>query len=151
EVAMSRSAFAARFTELVGEPAMHYVTRWRMQVAASTLQDGNVTVGELATQLGCRSEAAFARAFKRTTGLAPGAMRRALQSTGAATPLLRAACARRCRIGAGRRRQKPTPIAGAAALITSAVWRSTVSATAPSTTAATPPTPIARPTERPEA
>ena len=33
EVAMSRSAFAARFTELVGEPAMHYVTRWRMQVA----------------------------------------------------------------------------------------------------------------------
>lgn len=81
EVAMSRSAFAARFTELVGEPAMHYVTRWRMQVAASTLQDGNVTVGELATQLGYRSEAAFARAFKRTTGLAPGAMRRALQST----------------------------------------------------------------------
>ena len=30
EVAMSRSAFAARFAELVGEPPMHYVARWRM-------------------------------------------------------------------------------------------------------------------------
>ena len=34
ELAMSRSAFAARFSELVGEPVMHYVARWRMQVAA---------------------------------------------------------------------------------------------------------------------
>src|SRR5262245_8438445 len=82
EVAMSRSAFAARFTELVGEPAMQYVTRWRMQVAASSLQDGNATVGELAGRLGYRSEAAFARAFKRTTGLAPGAMRRRAGSSG---------------------------------------------------------------------
>ena len=37
ELAMSRSAFAARFTELVGEPAMQYVTRWRMQVALDAL------------------------------------------------------------------------------------------------------------------
>lgn len=39
--AMSRSAFAARFTELVGETAMAYVTRWRMHVAADALTSGD--------------------------------------------------------------------------------------------------------------
>ena len=45
EVAMSRSAFAARFTELVGEPAMQYVTRWRMHVALDALETEGATVG----------------------------------------------------------------------------------------------------------
>jgi AraC-like DNA-binding protein len=76
ELALSRSAFAARFTELVGEPVMAYVARWRMQVAAGSLRDEGATVGELAARLGYRSEAAFARAFKRITGEAPGAVRR---------------------------------------------------------------------------
>jgi AraC-like DNA-binding protein len=76
EVAMSRSAFAARFTELVGEPVMQYVTRWRMRVAVNALQDEQATVAELADRLGYRSEAAFARAFKRVVGVAPGAVRR---------------------------------------------------------------------------
>jgi AraC-like DNA-binding protein len=77
ELAMSRSAFAARFTELAGEPAMQYVTRWRMHVAHSALQEEGATVGELAHRLGYRSEAAFARAFKRVVGIPPGAVRRA--------------------------------------------------------------------------
>jgi AraC-like DNA-binding protein len=76
ELAMSRSAFAARFTDLVGEPVMQYVARWRMQVAAGALRDEGATVGELAARLGYRSEAAFARAFKRITGEPPGAVRR---------------------------------------------------------------------------
>jgi AraC-like DNA-binding protein len=76
ELAMSRSAFAARFTELVGEPVMHYVTRWRMRVAVNALQDEQATVAELANRLGYRSEAAFARAFKRVIGVAPGAIKR---------------------------------------------------------------------------
>jgi AraC-like DNA-binding protein len=76
ELAMSRSAFAARFTELVGEPAMQYVTRWRMQVAVTSLREEGATVAQLASRLGYRSEAAFARAFKRVIGLPPGAMRR---------------------------------------------------------------------------
>ena len=76
EVAMSRSAFAARFTELVGEPAMQYVTRWRMQVAVNALQDEGATIAQLAHGLGYRSEAAFARAFKRVMGVAPGSVRR---------------------------------------------------------------------------
>jgi AraC-like DNA-binding protein len=76
ELAMSRSAFAARFTELVDEPAMQYVTRWRMQVAVSALRNDGATVGELASRLGYRSEAAFARAFKRVIGIPPGAVKR---------------------------------------------------------------------------
>ena len=76
ELAMSRSAFAARFTELVGEPAMRYVTSWRMHVALAALQDGGTTIAQLADQLGYRSEAAFARAFKRVIGTSPGAVRR---------------------------------------------------------------------------
>jgi AraC-like DNA-binding protein len=76
ELAMSRSAFAARFTELVGEPVMSYVARWRMQVAVDALKDEGATVGQLADRLGYRSEAAFSRAFKRVIGVAPGAIRR---------------------------------------------------------------------------
>jgi AraC-like DNA-binding protein len=80
ELAMSRSAFAARFTELVGEPVMQYVTRWRMQVAVNSLQEDGATVGALAAKLGYRSEAAFARAFKRVIGKAPGTVRREADS-----------------------------------------------------------------------
>jgi len=76
ETAMSRSAFAARFTELVGEPAMKYVTRWRMQVALDLLQSEDTPVSALAARLGYESEAAFSRAFKRTMGVSPGASRR---------------------------------------------------------------------------
>jgi AraC-like DNA-binding protein len=76
EVAMSRSAFAARFTRLVGEPAMSYVARWRMNVAADALRHDDATVAELAYRLGYRSEAAFSRAFKRVVGVPPGAVRK---------------------------------------------------------------------------
>jgi AraC-like DNA-binding protein len=76
ELAMSRSAFAARFTQLVDEPAMQYLTRWRMQLAQHALQSEGATVAALASRLGYQSEAAFARAFKRVTGLPPGAARR---------------------------------------------------------------------------
>jgi len=76
ELAMSRSAFAARFTELVGEPPLQYVTRWRMQVAVNALREDGATVAELASRLGYRSEAAFARAFKRVIGAPPGAVKR---------------------------------------------------------------------------
>ena len=87
ELAMSRSAFAARFTELVGEPVMHYVARWRMQVALGSLRDEGATVAELANQLGYRSEAAFARAFKRVMGVPPGSVRR--RPSGEALSLVR--------------------------------------------------------------
>ena len=44
EAAMSRSAFAARFTDLAGEPALQYVTRWRMQTAVTALTEDGTTV-----------------------------------------------------------------------------------------------------------
>src|SRR5262245_56212429 len=76
QVAMSRSAFAARFTDLVGEPAMRYVARWRMHVALTWLKDEDAPVSEMASRLGYESEAAFSRAFKRFLGFSPGAVRR---------------------------------------------------------------------------
>jgi AraC-like DNA-binding protein len=75
-VGMSRSAFSARFTDLVGEPAIRYVTRARMQAASLWLKEERSTVAELAGRLGYESEAAFSRAFKRLVGVAPGATRR---------------------------------------------------------------------------
>ncbi|MQA78361.1 MAG: helix-turn-helix domain-containing protein [Streptosporangiales bacterium] len=83
ELAMSRSSFAARFSTLVGEPAMQYVTRWRMHVAMLSLKDDRSTAAQLAGRLGYQSEAAFARAFKRVVGIPPGAVRRsAMASSG---------------------------------------------------------------------
>jgi AraC-like DNA-binding protein len=81
-VAMSRSAFAARFTRLVGEPPLHYVARWRMQKAKSLLSDGRATISEVAEAVGYESEAAFSKAFKRATGTAPGAYRRSKRASG---------------------------------------------------------------------
>lgn len=75
-VAMSRSAFAARFSELVGEAPMQYVTRWRMHVAMTELQERGTSVGEVGLSLGYQSEAAFSRAFRRFTGKSPGSVRR---------------------------------------------------------------------------
>jgi AraC-like DNA-binding protein len=75
-VGMSRSAFSARFTELVGEPAMRYVTRTRMHAASVWLKEERTTLAALAGRLGYESEAAFSRAFKRLVGVAPGASRR---------------------------------------------------------------------------
>jgi len=75
-VGMSRSAFAARFTDLVGEPAMQYVLRWKMHAALKWLKESDATISQLATKLGYESEAAFSRAFKRLMGISPGAARK---------------------------------------------------------------------------
>jgi AraC-like DNA-binding protein len=75
EAAMSRSAFAARFTELVGEPAMHYLARWRMHTALTLLRGSDSSIGDLSRRLGYDSEAVFSRAFKRHIGISPGAAR----------------------------------------------------------------------------
>lgn len=76
EVAMSRAAFSERFTRLVGEPAMAYLTRLRMEIASRNLRDTPVTIGSLALELGYESEASFSRAFKRAMGASPGIWRR---------------------------------------------------------------------------
>lgn len=71
----SRSVLAERFTTLVGQPPMHYVTMWRMQLASRALKDG-AAVAEVAAAVGYDSEAAFSRAFKKAVGTSPGGWRR---------------------------------------------------------------------------
>lgn len=73
---MSRSSFSTRFTELVGEAPIAYLTRWRMNIAHTRLRDENATAARLATELGYQSEAAFNRAFTRIIGHTPGSIRR---------------------------------------------------------------------------
>jgi len=86
-VGMSRSAFSARFTQLVGEPAMRYAVRWKMQAAFTPLRETDLSLAELASSLGYDSEAAFSRAFKRIMGVSPGAARRNGRSAAGESPL----------------------------------------------------------------
>ncbi|MFI6316408.1 AraC family transcriptional regulator [Nonomuraea sp. NPDC050556] len=74
---LSRAAFARRFNLLVGEPPMAYLTRWRMTTAARLLRESDAPLGTVATRAGYSSEFAFAKAFKREYGQAPGGYRRA--------------------------------------------------------------------------
>jgi AraC-like DNA-binding protein len=72
---LSRAAFARRFTELVGQPPLAYLTWWRMTLAAGMLRERDAPLGALSRQLGYTSEYAFAAAFKRAHGIAPGRYR----------------------------------------------------------------------------
>jgi AraC-like DNA-binding protein len=75
QAGMSRSAFFARFSELVGEPPLKYLATWRMRKAQQLIHDGRATVKEVGTQVGYASEAAFSRAFKRWVGVPPNMYR----------------------------------------------------------------------------
>ena len=68
---MSRSIFAQRFRERVGETPIGYLTRWRMMVAAERLAEGRLPLAEAARSLGYGSENAFNTAFKRVMGCPP--------------------------------------------------------------------------------
>jgi AraC-like DNA-binding protein len=73
---MSRATFARRFTAGVGEPPLAYLTRWRMITAARRLRESDAPLSVIAKQVGYGSEYAFAKAFKRVHGTAPGQYRR---------------------------------------------------------------------------
>ncbi len=81
---MSRSAFAVRFKELVGETPLEYLTSWRMQKATALLQKGDKKLFEVAKSVGYDSDAAFSKAFKRIVGITPRHYRR---STGSISEL----------------------------------------------------------------
>ncbi len=76
-VGMSRSAFASRFQQVVGRTPIKYLADWRLQKAAALLRRGDLALAEVAARHGYESEAAFSKAFKRRTGMSPGAYRRA--------------------------------------------------------------------------
>ncbi|MCZ7414106.1 AraC family transcriptional regulator [Streptomyces sp. WMMC897] len=84
-VGLSRAGFARRFTALVGEPPMAYLTRWRLTRAAQLLRESPASLATIAARTGYGSEYAFAKAFKRAYAQAPGAYRRA--SRGGPRPL----------------------------------------------------------------
>ncbi|HVJ94971.1 MAG TPA: AraC family transcriptional regulator, partial [Labilithrix sp.] len=78
EVGLSRSVFAARFTELVGEPPLGYLTRLRMQKAGLLLREG-AGLAKVSRLSGYSSEASFSHAFRHWAGVAPGTWRRRLK------------------------------------------------------------------------
>jgi AraC-like DNA-binding protein len=78
--AMSRSAFAARFTELIGISPIEYLTNWRMQLAIRLLDHFHLSIEEIAGRVGYSSEIAFGRAFKRVFFISPSAYRRDMQA-----------------------------------------------------------------------
>ncbi|GAA2356143.1 AraC family transcriptional regulator [Nonomuraea africana] len=70
-VGVSRAALARRFTELVGEPPMTYLTSWRLAMAADLLREPDATVGSVARRVGYGSAFALSTAFKRERGISP--------------------------------------------------------------------------------
>jgi AraC-like DNA-binding protein len=71
ELGISRAAFARRFTELVGEPPMTFLTSWRLALAADLLREPDATIGSVARKVGYGSGFALSTAFKRVRGLSP--------------------------------------------------------------------------------
>jgi AraC-like DNA-binding protein len=80
---VSRSTFAARFTDRLGISPSRYLAQLRMRLAVRRLRSGRESVARIAAELGYQSEGAFARAFKRICGEPPGAVRRAHAPTDA--------------------------------------------------------------------
>jgi AraC-like DNA-binding protein len=64
----------------VGEPPHQYLTRWRMGIAAQLLEETGLRLGEIASQVGYKSEFSFSRAFKLARGVSPIQYRRAQQN-----------------------------------------------------------------------
>lgn len=79
EVGLSRSAFAERFTSLIGQPPMQYLTLWRMQLATNRLRESTASIARIAADVGYEAEAAFNRAFKREFGVPPATWRKQAQ------------------------------------------------------------------------
>jgi AraC-like DNA-binding protein len=79
-VGQSRATFARRFADLVGEPPIAYLTRWRMCLAARLLSQSNVSLDEIATRVGYETAAAFSKAFRRSHRTAPGRFRQRMRA-----------------------------------------------------------------------
>ncbi|MBF6228647.1 AraC family transcriptional regulator [Nocardia abscessus] len=71
KVGVSRAALARRFTALVGEPPMSYLTGWRIDTAANLLRETDHTVGTIARRVGYANAFALSVAFKRLRGTRP--------------------------------------------------------------------------------
>ncbi|UMG92086.1 helix-turn-helix transcriptional regulator [Nocardioides sp. TF02-7] len=68
---ISRAALARRFTDVMGEPPMAYLTGWRLALAADLLSDPEATIASVARQVGYSTPFALSAAFKRERGMSP--------------------------------------------------------------------------------
>ncbi|WP_347814057.1 AraC family transcriptional regulator [Actinomadura sp. 7K507] len=87
EAGLSRAAFARRFTAATRQPPLSYLTWWRLTTAAGLLRESDASLEQVAARVGYSSQFAFANAFKREYGVAPGRFRRA--GAGSNGPLTR--------------------------------------------------------------
>lgn len=78
---MSRSAFAAKFAEIIGCAPMEYFSRWRMTLAQDALSRGGKSLDRLAEEIGYESASAFSTAFRRRIGCSPGSFARAQRTS----------------------------------------------------------------------
>ena len=75
EAGASRTVLAERFSAVLSQAPIEYVTSWRMQLAAERIRNSKDSLPAIAADVGYESEAAFNRAFKRVTGVTPGRWR----------------------------------------------------------------------------
>ena len=86
QAGMSRSVFAQRFKNLVGETPMEYLTRCRIHKASRLLRESEMSIGEIASLTGYESDVSFNKAFKRRLGISPGKFRNNKGQITAPTP-----------------------------------------------------------------
>ena len=83
QVGVSRAALAKRFQQVIGEPPMTFLTRWRLALAADLLAEPNETIGTIADRVGYSSPYALSSAFKRVRGISPSEHRKQLENNAA--------------------------------------------------------------------
>lgn len=79
-VGISRAVLARRFTELVGEPPMSYLTGWRLTLASELLRDPGLSIAGIAQRVGYSGPFALSTAFKRERGVSPQQFRQGKRS-----------------------------------------------------------------------
>ncbi|MGP4753354.1 helix-turn-helix transcriptional regulator [Agrobacterium pusense] len=77
EAGQSRSSFAARFKELIGQAPVEYLTKWRMRLAAATLRNTRAPIRAVASDIGYSSDSALSSAFRRIYHMSPAHYRSA--------------------------------------------------------------------------
>jgi AraC-like DNA-binding protein len=83
---MSRSAFAQRFKDVVGDGPVEYLTRWRMYRASHLLRESEKKLADVAQSVGYDSDVGFNKAFKRILGVAPGEYRKLAAGSATVSP-----------------------------------------------------------------